>query len=561
MKKLILVRPEESGAAFEELCKSLETALTEHTEWEYTLKVGKAGGCATCTKAAQLTSGNTVAYLWADGVVAVAAQSDLLMRLGVQRLLSGVQAVLEEGETLWDASAYVRDGWLQNFPAYTDGELDPILYSDGTGQYEDEVCGDIHVVRNTTRAAFDAYVDGMVALGYRLTFENVIDGNRYANLFDVLGNNIYVYYMTEVANGKTGVVRTVCDRSSVTMEQFSYTCEGAAHSAFYLFNHNSSGENTYLIHAADNSWIFIDGGVAGWRGSDPEAKFSDWLFRFMCEKSGVAEGEKLVISSWYLTHAHRDHFLAFQFLLEKHHDRIDLQRIIANVPDLQIADHNTNMRDFRPCREAINRYYPKLDYLKVHPGMKFKLADVEFEVLIAQENLVDFWTSNREVFYSKWIHWHDIPKDDPDQPNCRHGYKKYDINNSSIVSKITVNGMTVLELGDAFRAGDWILPYYTLPTMTCDVVVTAHHFINDELMPFYRDYIAQGTPVYMLVNNINYAYPGEKGVWKDSFREDLGQHLVTARYDTVFGFRKVNGKVEMTEDEALYSFGGEIDKL
>ena len=546
MKKLILVRPEQSGDAFEELCEGLQAALALHSDWAYELKIGKNGGCATCTKVSESAKGNVVAFLKDGGVVAIAAQNDLLMRLGVQRLLSGALGEIGDGETLWDASAYVRDGWLQNFPAYTDGDLDPILYSDGTGQYEEEKCGDVHVIRNTTGEAFKAYVARMVELGYRLTFENAIDGNRYANLFDVLDNNIYVYYMTEVANGQTGVVRTVCDRSSVTMERFSYRCEGAAHSAFYLFNHNNSGENTYLIHAADNSWIFIDGGVTGWKGMDEEAKFSDWLFRFMCEKSGVGEGEKLVISSWYLTHAHRDHFLAFQYMLEKHHDRIDLQRIIANVPDLQIADHNTNMRDFRPCRATINRYYPKLDYLKVHPGMKFSLADVEFEVLIAQENLVDFWTANRDVFYAKWIHWHDVPLDDPDQPNCRHGYKKYDINNSSIVSKITVNGMTVLELGDAFRAGDWIVPYYSLESMTCDVVVTAHHFINDELMPFYRAYIAQGTPVHMLVNNVGYAYPGEKGAWKDSFREDKGQYLVTARYDTVFGFRKVNGKVEMT---------------
>ena len=214
MKKLILVRPKQSGAMFEELCEALQATLASRTDLAYELKIGKAGGCATCTKVAENAKGNTVAYLLSDGVLAVAAQSDLLMRLGVQRLLSGVMGDLAEGETLWDASAYVRDGWMQNFPAYTDGELDPILYSDGTGQYEEERCGDIHIVRNTTREAFEAYVAGMVALGYRLTFENTIDGNRYANLFDVLGNNVYVYYMTEVANDKTGVVRTVCDRSS-----------------------------------------------------------------------------------------------------------------------------------------------------------------------------------------------------------------------------------------------------------------------------------------------------------------------------------------------------------
>ena len=561
MKTLILVRPAESAELFEELCEKVGAVVAANDGWNE-LRVGRVNGCETCTKASKNAKAGNVVFLVENGCVAVAAESDTLLWLGVQKLLVAQKnGGLPEGETVWDASAYQRDGWKQCFPAYVDGELDPVLYSDGTGQYEEEKCGDLHVIRNTTREAFEAYVQSMVALGYELTFENAIDGNRYANLFDALGTNIYVYYMTEVANGKTGVVRTVCDRSSVTMKQFSYTCAGSEKSTFYLFNHNGSGENTYLIHAADNSWIFIDGGVTGWKNMDEEAKFSDWMFRFMSEKSGLADGEKLVISSWYLTHAHRDHFLAFRFLLEKYHDRIDLQRIIANVPDLQIADHNTNMRDFRPCRNVINQYYPKLDYLKVHPGMKFQLADVEFEVLIAQENLVDFWTANRDVFYAKWIHWHDVPLDDPDQPNCRHGYKKYDINNSSIVSKITVNGMTVFEMGDAFRAGDWMIPYYTLDTLTCDVVVTAHHFINDELVPFYQEYVDQGKPVHMLVNNVGYTYPGSKQAWKDSFRPDKGQHLVTARYDTVFGFRKKNGVVEMSEDEALYSFGGEIDKL
>ena len=87
MEKLILVRPEQGGEAFEELCEALTAALASHSDWAYELKIGKNGGCATCTKVSESAKGNVVAFLKDDGVVAIAAKTALLLEENAHRFV------------------------------------------------------------------------------------------------------------------------------------------------------------------------------------------------------------------------------------------------------------------------------------------------------------------------------------------------------------------------------------------------------------------------------------------------------------------------------------------
>lgn len=572
--EMYLIRPEQSSESLAELCSKLKTVLSEKTDMKISIKndysftyeavegrgylyLGATNGTLSQKAAAQAKEGHVV-YLHEGDSIAVYAADDSLMWGGVQKLLAdclkdgALQIGAPYAEKDLDLSDCYEASWQQPFPAYTDGTLDATLYSCGYGTSEGKDPTEMQIVQDTTMDAFYAYVERLESLGYTLSFNNYIDGNAYAALTDQLGSLIYVYYLTE--DGQGGTVRAIYDRSSVSLEEFCYTTAGSDNTEFYMFNMNTSSEDTFLIHAADNSWIFLDGGVTNYAGTDPEKKFADALFDFMWERSDLKEGEKLVISCWYLSHAHRDHFLAFDALIQKYHDRIELQRMLANVPDSKVADHNSNMNEFLSCMKTVNTYYPDLLYLKAHTGMEIQIADVSFTVLFTQEDMVDFWVANRDDYYAHWQYWSSTSKSDPNYQTYRDGYKLYDYNNSSLNTVISVNGMSVLELGDGYRCHEWMAPYYSLSTLRTDVLKIAHHFYNEETLTLYEQITANGDPVYVLINHTSYTTSTQKLTWVKSLSAQKGQYVITASGSVIYGLKKVNGKVVKEEIPATYSW-------
>ena len=408
----------------------------------------------------------------------------------------------------------------------------------------------MQVIKDTTETAFLYYVEQLKTMGYEAVLENSIDGNRYANFFDALGNNFYAYYMCEMG-AKTGVARVILDRSSTPLARFCYTVAGNGTSKLYYFHHVHYGGHIALIHCADNSWIFIDGeNVAPDSPVDPDGKYADELYAFMRERSGLKEGERVVISCWCVSHLDCDHFFGFWSLIKKHHDGIDLRRTMFNAPDREVAHHQCWMTQFKSCMDLVNSYYPDLMHLKTHPGQEVQIANIHFTVLHSQDAVGEFWTDKRKVFEEVWSGWwplYRVDKTNPTNLYYRSNAKKYDFNNSSTVYRIDIDGLTLLEMGDAFRADAWVVPYYSLETLTTDAVVLAHHFFNDELHPFYWSLIRQGRPWYALVTAAGYPFAGEKLDMVNACDPAKNQYLFTAKYDATQVLSKVNGVVTMEE--------------
>jgi hypothetical protein len=377
-----------------------------------------------------------------------------------------------------------------------------------------------------------------------------------------------------------GTVRAIIDHSStVSLQEFSYRTDPSEQSTFYMFNYNNTGENLFLIHSADNKWIVFDGGT-----EEGTRKFARSLYEFMEERSNPAEGEKVVISCWYISHTDADHYQGFKQMVEDYYDKIVIERLLGNVPDFErSARHNSHRTKYRSLLDTINKHFPDVMYLKAHIGMKIQLADAEFTVLMTQENVIDYWVNNYDIFKSTWKNWWSYYTDEEGYPKDGRGsekdleyclaYKKYDYNNSSMITKIDLAGMTILEMGDAFRADQWMLPYYNLSTLNSDVFVAAHHFLNTELHPFYYACAEEGKSLCFLVPCMDYAtnhstnldYATNKRFSKDDFYKSLkaakNQFYVEGSASKIYGIRKVNGLVTVVETiEAKFSNVGKIDK-
>lgn len=534
---------------------------------------------------------NDIRFLQSGNSIALTAGKDENLPFAVYQLLSdcliGGELVLiqEYQDKTIAASAQTPSGWQLSLPAYTSGTLDTTLYSCGYGKDASNTNekSTMQIINNTTAEDFSRYMLLLEMKGYKKTFENAIDGNRYASYTSAQGDTFYMYYLETVADNTVEVqfnnrVHIIHDRSSnVSLEDFCYTTQSTGNTEFFAFNLNTAGEDTLLIHTADNAWIMIDGGMTDWENyeglhvNDPDGKFADSIYQFMREKSNLKDGEKLVISAWYLTHAHRDHCLAFGSMIERNHEGIELQRIMANVPDTSVI-YNSNNPYFLNTMNTVNTYYPNVKFLKAHAGMEIRLADVEFTVLMAQENLIHYWVSNKDEYNSHWKNWSDsctICGGD-----CRLYYKMYDFNNSSIVTKIKIGDMTILSTGDAYRIDRWMVPYYSLDTLNVDILKVAHHFNNHEMVAnnrygsridrskyYWKLLEARADKeFYAIVTNANYDKGATaKTAWQNAFANNAKHHFVESKYDTVYGFKKVNGSIVMTEYDATYSYAGGVD--
>ena len=546
----------------EELCNQAQKVLTG--QGALTVRCESAPSDPLSQKARREAKAGQVVCLREGDRVAIHAETDILLWRGLHCLIAD-EKILNDGLQTMDFGETSADGWMLPVPLYADGCRDEIFYNCSGGLKPDGQLSWMHVMRETTAEAFRAYVNSLKALGYTAECENAIDGNLFFGFSDRLGAKFYTYYRCRLGEDR-GDVRLIHDRNSTaTLKELCYETEGSENSEFFMFNFNTGGEDTFLIRAADNSWIVIDGGVTRSGNIDPEGLFGTSMYEFMRRKSGLSEDEKLVISCWYMTHAHRDHFLAFHAMIDNCHDRIDLQRVVFNAPEPEVATHDVSQVEaFRACKRSINAYYPDVAYLKVHPGMKLRFADVEFQVLYTLDDLTDFWISKHDIYYKVWCTCFALPVGDPNKTVYRDWHKNYNFNNSSTISLISVNGLRVLALGDAFRGDTWLLPYYSSETLHADAIKIEHHFIDFSLIPYYRECISTGEPLFAFVPRVkreDYQTFADKRFSPDEFDASKGQIFQFGRLETIFGLQKKDGKVLKNEYDALFSFEGGINKL
>ncbi|HBF15204.1 MAG TPA: hypothetical protein DDW30_05910 [Clostridiales bacterium] len=520
--ELVIVRPAEGGEAVTAVATevyrylraqtdrvSLTTDATDYapTAGRTYLLIGSTRYPLSVSLAESVGNGAQIGFAAQADCAALCAGSNQLLYIGAEAFLAryapmGVFTLPDLPKArIMNAEMCVRESWVLPFPAYAGGETDSQLYACGYGIVQSGDTAKMQVVNDTDAEEFENYLETLETWGYRKTFENTIDENRFAEFRTYFGNTIWTYRIAT-----ENKVRVIYDPISLSLEEFSSAgdAEGAE---FWMFRRNTESEDTFLIRNADNSWIFIDGGVA--TESDT---FADDLYVFMRTQSGLRDGEKLVISCWYLSHPHRDHFQAFRYLIERHWRDIDLQRVLLNTPDTA-AVSNSNNADYQQCAALICRAYPNVKVLKAHSGARVTLSGTELEILFTQEDNLENWYN-------------------PDR-NDESKRTLYDFNNASLISRITVDGISILELADGFRS-DWQLRHYQPATLACDILKIAHHAYNSNCDAWYLSLLETGKVRYALVPH---ASNGAEKAWATV----LGERCIWAsdRYDVVF--RKRNG--------------------
>ena len=322
----------------------------------------------------------------------------------------------------------------------------------------------MRIVTGTTSAQFTAYCSLLESNGYTKIYSKSVaaqsGNNRYAKFLSAdNSHSIYTYFVP--AYSKTFII---VDTHKDTLNRFSYTSNGLTNgrTEVYMYSVSSSDEgynydskwtsqnrgnagSMFVVKMPDNTLFVIDGGNYNQFGD----RDSEKLYAFMRKITGLPEGQKIVINTWFISHLHTDHCGGFPRFLQKYAAELELQNIMYNF-DIEGSSQ-------KYIRRAAS-VFPNAKYYKPHTGESFSIAGVQFDVLYTVE---DRYTPNS----SKKLILNDA--------SCIGEYTEE--NNGSTVLRMTFDGKEILLTGDLEKADAILMKMYPTADLKCDILQIPHH--------------------------------------------------------------------------------------
>lgn len=291
-----------------------------------------------------------------------------------------------------------------DLPVYPGGKPSKVLeYDCGNGVTHENFVPKSYmtVVTQTNAAQFLEYCDALEGKGFtangpvkQIASDADGDPNLFASYTDKDSKyKVYTYYLPFYQE-----TRIIVDTQEDTVEGFVYNPQtGKTVEPMICMWGLSVSENGYditttteystgkrncgaliVIRMPDNSLFINDGGdLEQW--SDEAC---DAFLAFCRELTGTAEGEKMVINTWFLSHAHSDHFRGFPRFMSMYHDQFDLKNIMYNI---DIERTNTS-RDIHQVMQMVSSYYTDVRYYKPHTGETIIIDGVTIDVLYTVED-------------------------------------------------------------------------------------------------------------------------------------------------------------------------------
>lgn len=276
------------------------------------------------------------------------------------------------------------------------------------------------------RHAYYLYIAELEEAGFKARETYTLDRNVYA-LYDGESATVYTAYSAEAdtvrlyaeEKGSTPypVRNADADRGNPVLWQLPVDYKG--------FREN--GGMKYVIKLTDGTFMLIDGGY-------PTEAEADTLYNFL--KENTPDGKEPVITAWFLTHLHGDHFGAIMSFADKYAEKVDVKGFYYHL--------NPSERPEWDVGGAMAKWKNAVLYCKMHTGMEFRLPGVKINIIQTQEDLYPLIPGN--------------------------------YNDASMVFSVTVGEQRILFLGDSeVLANGCMLKYQSGETLKSDIVQYSHH--------------------------------------------------------------------------------------
>ena len=201
--------------------------------------------------------------------------------------------------------------------------------------------------------------------------------------------------------------------------------------------------NCYVIKTATGKLIVIDGGGAG---SDIN---SGYLYKKLQEISGEKEP---VIEAWFLSHMHDDHVKEFTLIGTNKRKKMTVNNVYFNFPSREFMNTSEGGKYaflYDELEQSYDRFMGKGEFAKTNAKTAFEgdvidIDGIKFEILMT--------VTDEE--------------------------KETNINDTSMIFRVTIEGQTILFLGDAYLFQSQRLIDKYGDDLKSDMVQMAHHGQN-----------------------------------------------------------------------------------
>lgn len=423
--------------------------------------------------------GNEYGILVKDNKIILGAWNDASLEACVDRF----KEVLEQAKTTVDGvdSWILPDGfcvtgvanekWIVDFPR-PEGE-GIRLYN--TQNANDDSLQFLYTGSGVNGAAFTVYCEALETAGYEIVTENVIEGSMFKTFRNdqegitlYTAYNDYKYESRYMKEDEYSVDYEKCIRvvsaplGSVTLPDEGLLTESPLYTKVTDSSLTAVGlvkkavGMSYVIMLEDGSFVVLDGGTGA---SNLSLDLWETLTAMHTEAYGEAPSAEhpIHVAAWIITHSHEDHYGTFQKFLARYgsNEMFKMDYLIGNFPEESVMSQ-VKMETYEM---GLEKTIPKLQdmvlggfqYVKVHTGQKFYIANLTMEILMTFE-------------------------DHNPRPICNSNDTctviRFTIANSESVNG---DGITAVFLADAFRYQSRYLCAMYGDYLKSDIVQLAHH--------------------------------------------------------------------------------------
>lgn len=322
----------------------------------------------------------------------------------------------------------------------------------------------VYYYTGVSQANYESYITTLVSEGYSTLKVYSADSCNYA-LLDNGTATVYVSFLRSVSGTSKGRLRVFVQASGT-----EYYTQSTATSAnictpmlWQLDVDNTGGANggmSYVIRLTDGTFAVIDGGY----NTEAEAKN---LYSILTENNPLAG--KPVISAWFITHMHIDHYGALLKFAGLYSNKVSVKGFFYNFPSQTVDD--VTAKTIATVEKAMKYWSDTKLYSKIHSGMVLGFAGATVEILCTHEDV-------NQSYYEKNSSWLSTSYD------LTSNNFNDDGNNTSTVMRFNIAGQKIMFLADAEGGSGGgesktLTGTYTGSYLKSDIMQMSHHGFTD----------------------------------------------------------------------------------
>ena len=330
--------------------------------------------------------------------------------------------------------------------------------------YDADTRAQVRYYENVTQANAEAYYTSLTNAGYTLLRTYTLGGNVY-KLFEKEGAyTVYTGWYAHNGGSSNHRMSVFFEPHGRSYNTASEAVTGTNLCTAQLWqldvynepkNPNANGGMGYIIRLTDGTFVIVDGGYS----HENDAKNIYGILT----RNNVLSG-KPVISAWFITHAHPDHYGALNMFAKLYSDSVTVKGFYYNLPGNDIlvgTDKSYEASNYR-FAEIMSRFDGAKLYSKMHTGMTVGFAGATATILYThEEGTMSYYKNGMSAWFGSKTN------------------EFADANDSSMVIRFTVGTQSFMVLGDiGENPASWLVYSHAADTLKSDLMQVAHHGYN-----------------------------------------------------------------------------------